>query len=138
MSFAQEVAQLMPGIGSTGVASYRKIYRTKQGVQYFPGGGVIDGNLSRDPTNTVAGNEENVNNPSSISDIATLRAGLLMGRVKATSKFAPSIYGTTVADLSGTATSLYMQPSAAVEIARRRGTAAVAAVNQVEALPVRG
>ena len=134
--YTQELTNLMPGVGPTKVASYKKIWASKQGVNYLPGGAVIDGAKSRDPSNTLAGNDESVNNPSTVSDVTTLRAGLLMGKIKASGKYAPAVYGLTTRDLGGGQTSLYMSVPTAVELSRRRGTATVAAVNQVEALPV--
>lgn len=105
--YDQAVANLMPGMGPTKTASYRKIWKSKTGVQYLPGGGVIDGTKSRDPLN--------------VGDLDTLRAGLLMGKITASGKYAPSVLGVLAAGYGGVANTLNIPAAAAVELVRRVG-----------------
>jgi hypothetical protein len=96
----------VPGVGTLKTAQYRQILWSADDVQYVPGGVVVDGSVSRDPGNT---NWEQV-----------LRAGLLLGRVSSSNKYAPATLGTLPAAYSdGTSTQLTVSPATAVELARR-------------------
>jgi len=96
----------LPGIRAEITATPRHVFRGGP-VAYLPGGGVIDGTLSRDSGNT--------------GDTDRLRAGLLMGKVTSSGKYAPSILGVTDAAYSG-GTTLDVTAACAVEIVRRIGT----------------
>ncbi|MCX5658576.1 MAG: hypothetical protein NTW19_02505 [Planctomycetota bacterium] len=89
----------------------RIVLAGRTGATYLPQGRVIDGSLARDPLNT--------------GDTDVLRNGLLMGKVSASGKFAPSVLGVTAAAYNHTgSTSTQLQVGAAVatEIARRIGS----------------
>lgn len=89
-------------------AQFRNIRRSQQGAKYLGQGRVIAGSVSRDPANTAY--------------VDTLQPGMVMGKVTATEKYAPSIIGlTTVAYTSG-GTSLTVAAATATEIVRRIGT----------------
>lgn len=73
----------MPGVQNGQTATPRKVLVTDRNIAYVPGGVVIDGTKSRDPLNT--------------DRVDVLRAGLLMGKITTSGKYAPSILGVTVA-----------------------------------------
>ena len=103
----------VPGIGATRTATPRKLLLTEAGARYIPGGKVIDGALSRDPGNT--------------GDVDVLRAGLVMGMVTASGKFAPSVLGVLQAaydkdTTGGGALQLSVGAACATEIVRRIDT----------------
>lgn len=97
------------GIGTSRTTSPRKIVLADP--QYLPGGLVIDGSKSRDLGNT--------------GDTDVLRAGLAMGKITASGKYAPAVIGTLVyphaADGSGNLL-LTVTAAVAAEIVRRIGT----------------
>ncbi len=96
----------VPGVGTLKTAQYRQILWSADDVQLVPGGVVVDGSLSRDPGNA---NWEQV-----------LRAGLFLGQVSSSNKYAPATLGTLPAAYSdGTSTQLTVSPATAVELARR-------------------
>jgi hypothetical protein len=72
-----------------------------------PTRGIIDGTNSRD---------------SGSSPVSLLRAGLLMGKVTSSSKYANSIMGLTTLPVAGNQTSLTVSLPAALELVRRVGT----------------
>ena len=86
----------------------RCIRRSDQGRKYLAQGKVIAGSISRDPTNTAY--------------VDTLQPGLVMGRVTATNKYAPSIIGLVTAAYTSGDTSITVAAATAVEIVRRIGT----------------
>jgi len=89
--------------------SPRKVIRGST-YDYYPANTVLDGNLSDDPDNG------NTNMPW------YLRAGLLVGRVTASNKFAQSVLGVLQSAYSHTNsldTKLYVTAAQAVSIARR-------------------
>ncbi len=95
----------MPGLTTEVLARHRAL----GGNGYFdwlPGGGVIDGTKTRDFTNTT--------------DVTRLTPGLLMGRITATGKWAPSVIGVTGAAYAS-GTSLTVSSAATTEINRRIG-----------------
>jgi len=79
----------------------------RENAVFIPGGAVIDGALSRDPSNT--------------DDVDVLQPGLLMGRESTDQKFAPSIIGAILNAEIATATAIEVTPAVAVEIVRRFG-----------------
>jgi len=96
-----------PGISSQYTAGFRSVWGSANDKQYKPGMHTINGSLSRDNTNT--------------GNLDFLQAGLLMGKITSTGKYATSILGLTgTAYASGT--TLNVAASTAVEIARRIGT----------------
>ncbi len=97
----------LPGIRAPRTASYRKILNGGW-FTFLPGGGIIDGSKSRDPGNT--------------SDIDKLRAGLLMGRISSSGKWAPSVYGVTTGSVTSVAVSVSMAAAVITEIGRRVGS----------------
>lgn len=104
----------LPGSKAANQANHGVIFRSAP-VLGLAGGKIIAGASSRDPLNTGA--------------LSVLRAGLLMGKITASGKYAPSILGVTTGTSAqnGTAytsggTSIAVSPATAVEIARRVGT----------------
>ena len=104
----------IPGFRAAVTSAYRRV--SVDGAMLFAAlDRLIDGTKSRDPLNT--------------GDVDRLEAGLLMGIVTATGKYAPSILGLTTGTnaQNGTAytsggTSIAVAPATAVEIARRIGS----------------
>jgi hypothetical protein len=116
--FNQEITNLMPGMGPTGVVSYKRLWLgDRQNVRYLPGGGVIDGANARDPSNLST---QTSNMTSNVTNYDTLEAGLMMGKLS-TGKYAPSAFGVTAAALTTIATSLSVGVPASIEILRRVG-----------------
>jgi hypothetical protein len=96
----------MPGVASITGTSPKIVFR--QGPEFFLGGGrVINGALSRDSGNT--------------GDLAVLRPGLLMGKITASGKYAPSVIGVTQAAVSAAGTTVTVTAAQAVELVRRIG-----------------
>ena len=99
----------LPGIGTARTASPREILAgNAQLAQYVPGLRLIDGSKSRDPLNG--------------SDVDVLRAGMLLGKITSSGKYAPSVLGTLSNAASSSATSLTVSAATATEIVRRIGT----------------
>jgi len=98
----------VPQVGSDRESAFRQV--TWGGaMDYVFGGKIIDGSLSRDPLNT--------------GDVDVLRAGLLMGKITASDKYAPSIIGTLGDAYDGTATQMNLLYAAeATELTRRIGS----------------
>ncbi len=96
----------VPGVLAATEYGFRQIMAAGQPV-YLPGGIVIDGSKARDPLHT--------------GYLDTLRAGLLLGRIGLTKKYAPSVLGRVTAAYNGS-TSLKVGSPTAVEILRRIGT----------------
>lgn len=98
----------LPRIASRVNATHRIVFKGGQWDADFPGGAVIDGTTSRDPGNT--------------GDIDVLRPGLLMGKITATSQYAPSILGVTTAAYTAGGTSLTVGAAVVTELVRRVGS----------------
>lgn len=101
----------MPGIRAERAAAPRKILASGDGAILFPGGRVVDGSKSRDPLNT--------------GDVDVLRAGMLMGKIAASSKYAPGVIGvlSQAYDKDGSSnTTMVASTATATEIVRRIGT----------------
>jgi len=101
----------MPGIRAERAAAPRKILASGDGAIFFAGGRVIDGSKSRDPLNT--------------GDVDVLRAGMLMGKITASGKYAPSVIGalSQAYDKDGSSnTTMVVSAATATEIVRRIGT----------------
>lgn len=102
-----------PGITAARTASHRAIFASKS-ESFMPMGKQISGEASRDPGN---------------SNITTLRAGLLMGKISSvvnslgnTGQYAPSILGvTTNAEAIGS-TSIQAAAAVVTELVRRVGS----------------
>src|SRR5438045_3009131 len=98
----------LPGVGTIKSATPREILSANVHLaQFVPGLRTIDGSKSRDPLNT--------------NDVDVLRAGVLLGKITASSKYAPSILGVLTIAAAGAATSLTVAPAVATEIVRRIG-----------------
>lgn len=99
----------MPGIQAKREAIPRKILATGEGALYMPGGKIIDGAESRDVNNT--------------GDQDTLRAGLVMGKITSSGKYAPSIIGLTgvLYDTSVVTTTMTLPAAVVTELQRRVG-----------------
>jgi len=95
-----------PGAGQEYTGDYRIVTRDGR-CDYFPGGGVIDGTKSRDPGNTL---------------ITCLRPGLLMGKVTASGKWAPSVIGVLQSAYTSGGTSITLTAAQATEVVRRVGS----------------
>lgn len=94
-----------PGVSSVATAQYRTVFETQEGKISLPGGLIIDGAKAYD-----VGNDP---------DQDVLRAGLLMGKITASNKYAPSILGvTTVAYADGDLTLTTSAGVAAYLVAR--------------------
>lgn len=101
-------ANQLPGVGNERSFGFRRLMLSGLPL-YLPGGVVVDGSKSRDPLNT--------------GDVHTLRAGMLMGKITATKKWAPSILGLlTAAYANDAGTTLTVSAATAAEIVRRIGT----------------
>lgn len=98
----------LPGIGSTRTATPRKILASVAGLLCLPGGKIIDGSKSRDLNNA--------------GDIDVLTAGLLMGKIAASGKYAPSILGVLQSAYTSGGTTITVTAAQAAEIVRRVGT----------------
>lgn len=96
----------LPGVRTTKEATARRILASVDGYQSLPGGGVIAGSKSRDPLNT--------------GDTDVLRAGLMMGKITATGKWAPAVIGAVSAAYDG-GTTVKVSAATAAEIVRRIG-----------------
>lgn len=98
----------LPGVQSAVTSNHRIIFRDGVFNGFLSGGKIIDGTLSRDPGNT--------------GDVNVLRPGLVMGKVTASGKYAPSIMGTTNVAYASGDTSIGLTAATATELARRVGT----------------
>jgi hypothetical protein len=99
----------LPGVGTARTATPREILAgNAQFAQYLPGLRIIDGSRSRDPLNGT--------------DLDVLRAGLLIGKITSSGKYAPSVLGTLSVNAASSATSLTVSAATATEIVRRIGT----------------
>lgn len=95
-----------PGIGPTRTAQ-RKFVSRDGVLMFFAGGKIIDGTKSRDSSNT--------------DDTKHLQPGLLLGKVSASGKYAPSIMG-VLDEAYASGTTLVMTVAGATELARRVGS----------------
>lgn len=96
----------MPGIGAEKIARHR-VVAADGFLEYLPGGAIIDGTKTRDVFNS--------------DDITRLEAGLLMGRITASGKYANSCLGLSTGALTGTGTTLASSAAIATELVRRIG-----------------
>lgn len=97
----------LPGIGTTRTATPRKILASLAGLLCLPGGKIIDGSKSRDTENT--------------GDLDVLTAGLLMGKITSSGKYAPTILGVLQGAYTSGGTSITVTAAQATEIVRRIG-----------------
>lgn len=97
-----------PGVRVRGDAERRDILFGLGGNVQEAGGEIVDGALSRDPQNT--------------GDVDTLRAGIMLGRITASGKYAPAILGVSTAALTTVATTLVVSAATATELVRRIGS----------------
>jgi len=98
----------IPGLSALKTATHRRVFLGDEGaVGYLPSSRVIDGSKARDPLNT--------------GSVDILRAGLVLGKITSSSKFAPSIYGVTTGAILSTATTVNVSAATATEIVRRLG-----------------
>ena len=97
----------MPGVSAERLVAFKRLFRG-YAEEWLSGGKQIDGNFSRDPTNT--------------GNVNVLQPGVVMGRIGAAGgAYAPSIYGFSTLALTGTGTTLTMGAATITEIARRKG-----------------
>lgn len=96
-----------PGMATPITAFHRALF-LQRSETFLAQGRIIDGTLSRDP-----GNSPNV---------GSLRAGLLMGRVTATFKWAPAVIGPLTAPALAGAVSLTVDATTVTELVRRLGS----------------
>lgn len=98
-----------PGVKADRNATPRRVTRSDNHREFYPGGVPVDGAISRDLTNT--------------GDTDILQAGTLLGMVIASKKFAVSIMGNlgVLHDTSVVTTALTLPAAVAVELDRRIG-----------------
>lgn len=96
----------MPGLKAAVTSAHRTVFRGGQFEVYYAGGRVIDGTKTRDPDNTGA--------------VTMLRAGLTMGKITSSGKWANSIIGGTGAAYAS-GTSLTLTSAVVTELIRRVG-----------------
>lgn len=97
----------IPGVRDVVTATPYIVFASTWGG-FLPGGKVIDGSKSRDPGNT--------------NDVDRLRPGVVMGKITASDKYAPSILGLSTVALTTVATTLVTSAAVATELARRIGS----------------
>jgi hypothetical protein len=103
----------MPGVSAEKLSKHRVI--TSDGyLEFLPGGLIIDGTKTRDP--------DNPDYPTDLLGQTRLRAGLLMGKVTASGKYANSVLGVTQGAYTSGGTSITVSAAEAVEIVRRIGS----------------
>ena len=98
----------LPGFQTARVATPRIIFRDGMISGWLSGGKIIDGTKSRDIGNT--------------GNIDVLRAGLLMGKITTSGKYANSFIGVLGSAYNGSGTSLTVSAAVATEIIRRIGS----------------
>jgi hypothetical protein len=98
----------LPGVRTERTALPRKVFWHDAERVILPAGVIIDGSKSRDPLNSP--------------DVDVLRAGLVLGKISASGKYAPSILGVTTAAYASGGTSLTVSVATATELVRRIGT----------------
>lgn len=96
-----------PGIGSAVTAQRLGVSRGGE-LGYFPGGGTIEGSLTRDPGNSA-------------SSVFSIRPGTLMGLITASNYYAPSIMGATSGAYTSGGTSLTVSAASAAYLVARVG-----------------
>jgi len=100
---------VLPGVQPEAVAPIRELLLAAPFAQsYWPQGLAIDGTATRDCDNPIR--------------VDILRAGLVMGRITGTNKYANSIFGLTTAALTGASTNIALPGPVASEISRRLGS----------------
>jgi hypothetical protein len=103
----------MPGATAERIAKHRAI--TQDGwLDYLPGGVILDGTKTRDPDNPDYAT-------LGADALRRLRAGLLVGKVTSSGKYANSVIGVTSGSLAGNGTSITLSVQEAVELNRRVG-----------------
>jgi hypothetical protein len=99
----------LPGVRTERTAAPRKVFWHDAERVILPTGVIIDGSKSRDPLNT--------------GDVDVLRAGMVMGKITASGKYAPSILGVSTAAYADNDATLSVSVATATELVRRIGTA---------------
>ncbi len=94
----------MPRVVAEKTAIHRSV---NYHLDYLPGGVVLNGTKTRDPSNDT---------------IKALRGGLVLGKITATGKYANSFMGLTAGALTSSGTSLTLTTTAATELVRRVGS----------------
>jgi len=102
----------MPGVGTEKIAKHRTVAADGY-LQFLPGGVILDGSKTRDPLNP--------DYPTDTTGQLRLRAGLLLGKITSSGKYANAVIGNTAGALTGTGTSLTLAAAEAVELVRRVG-----------------
>ncbi len=97
----------LPGVGTSRTTTPRRLLLGDMLASYKPAGFTLDGSESRDPLNT--------------GDLATLRTGLLLGKIEATGLYAPMIVGVLTAAYTSGGVSLTVSAATATELDRRLG-----------------
>lgn len=98
----------LPGMRTAVQAAHRIVFRQGDWTSDLAQGKIINGSLSRDSGNT--------------GDLGVLRPGMLMGKITATGKYAPSIIGVMQSAYTSGGTELTVSVAQAVEIVRRVGS----------------
>lgn len=96
----------IPGVRAERTASFRRVFKQWSKLP-LTAGKTISGAVSRDPLNT--------------GDVDVLRAGLLMGKITASGKYAPSILGVTTNAEAVASTSIQAAAAVITELVRRIG-----------------
>jgi hypothetical protein len=107
----------MPGLRAAKGASHRIVFRDGVIDGWLSQGKIIDGGQSRDPGNT--------------GDVNVLRAGLLMGKISSSGKYAPSFVGAITGAYTSGGTTLNVGAAVAAELDRllgQSGTAEMVAI----------
>lgn len=102
----------MPGLRAAKSAAHRIVFRDGVIDAWLSQGKVINGDQSRDPGNT--------------GDVNVLRAGLLMGKITASGKYAPSFVGVIGTAYTSGGTTLATGVATAVELDRLLGQSGTA------------
>lgn len=104
----------MPGVSAERISKHRAVAADGY-LHFLPAGLVLDGAKTRDPDNPDY-------SALGASAQRRLRAGLLVGKVTATGKYANSIIGAITGAVVATGTSITVSAAQAVELVRRVGT----------------
>jgi hypothetical protein len=107
----------LPGVREAVESAHRIVFRQANWRNFLAGGRIIDGDQSGDPGNT--------------GDVRVLRPGVMMGRITATGKYAPSFVGITQAAYTSGGTELTVTAAQAVEINRLVGGSGTAELTAI-------
>ncbi len=100
----------MPGASAERIAKHRTVSADGY-LTFLPGGRILDGPKTRDP--------DNPDYPTNVLGQSSLRAGLLLGKIAATNKYANAVIGVTAGALAAGGTTITISAAEAVELNRR-------------------